>query len=292
MALRGNLKDFALSDVFQLIALSKKTGVLRMRRRDASHGSVWFRDGDVFFAESNWRRERLGDRLVAGRRITPDALARAVQIRMAEPQGRRLGTILVDEGDISREVLEAFVREQILDTVFDLMRWEDGDFDFEITLERPEEDIGLSVSIENIAMESGRRLEEWERIKRKVPSMDIVFKMSAAPGEAPFEISLKPIEWNLLLLIDGTRTVADLARAARINDFDVARVVYGLFSAGLLEVVGEEEVQRLRAERDSAGAAWLAPQIVPPEALAGGRRRLAGAPDSATGSARRRSRSR
>ena len=252
MALRGNLKDFTLSDVFQLIALSRKTGVLRMHRRDASHGSVWFRDGDVFFAESNWRRERLGDRLVAARRITPDALQWAVQLRAAEPQGRRLGTILVDEGHISRDVLEAFVREQILDTVFDLMRWEDGEFDFELTLERPEEDIGLSVSIENIAMESGRRLEEWERIKRKVPSTDIVFKMSTAPGEGPFEISLKPIEWNLLLLIDGTRSVAELARAAQITDFDVAKVVYGLFSAGLLEAVSDEEAARLRAERGPA----------------------------------------
>ncbi len=252
MALRGNLKDFALSDVFQLIALSRKTGVLRMRRRDASHGSVWFREGDVFFAESNWRRERLGDRLVTARRITPAALAQAVRSRAAEPQGRRLGTILVEEGHISREVLEAFVREQILDTIFDLMRWEDGEFDFEVTHERPEEDIGLSASVENIAMESGRRLEEWERIKRKVPSTDIVFKMSTAPGEGPFEISLKPAEWNLLLLIDGTRSVAELALAAQMTDFDVARVVYGLFSAGLLEVVSDEDASRMRAEKESA----------------------------------------
>ncbi len=270
MALRGNLKDFTLADVFQLVALSRKTGVLRMHRRDASRGAVWFRDGDVFFAESNWRRERLGDRLVAARRITPDALKWAVQLRAAEPQGRRLGTILVEEGHISREVLEAFVREQILDTVFDLMRWEEGEFDFELTFERPEEDIGLAVSIENIAMESGRRLEEWERIKRKVPSMDIVFKMSTAPGEGPFEISLKPIEWNLLLLIDGTRSVAQVARAAQMTDFDVAKVVYGLFSAGLLEVVSDDEATRLRGEKDAAGSAWVTPTPATPEEYAAG----------------------
>ncbi len=247
MALRGNLVDFTLSDVFQLIAMSRKTGVLRIHRLDASRGSVWFRDGEVFFAESNWRRERLGDRLVATQKIAPGALAKAVEIRAAESEGRRLGTILVDEGYISRGVLEAFVQEQILDTIFDLMRWEDGEFDFEISAERPEEDIGLSVSIENIAMESGRRLEEWERIKKKVPSMDIVFKMASAPGEGPFEISLKPIEWNVLLLIDGTRTVSEVAQASGMTDFDVARVVYGLFSGGLLEVVSDEELAQLRA---------------------------------------------
>ncbi len=259
MALRGNLNDFTLPDVFQLIALSKKTGVLRMRRADGSEGDVWFRDGEVFFAESNWHRERLGERLVTAQKITPSALTRVLELRAAEPEnGRRLGRILVDEGYITDAVLEAFVREQVLEPIFDLMRWEEGEFDFEMTPQTPEEDIGLAVSIENIVMEGARRLEEWERIKKKVPSTDVVFKMATAPGEGSFEISLKPVEWNLLLLVDGTRSVAELARAAHWTEFDAARIVYGLHSAGLLEVVSDEEAARLReamAEREAAMAA-------------------------------------
>lgn len=249
MALRGNLKDFSLPDVFQLIQLSKKTGVLRIKRADAE-GSIWFRDGEVFFAQSDWNREPLGQRLVNAGRITPSALAKAIEIRSREPEGgRRLGQILVDEGYITQPVLEAFVQEQIQDTIFDLMRWDEGEFDFEILPEVVDEDIGLSVSIENIVMEGSRRIEEWNRIKKKVPSMDMVFKMATAPGEGTFEISLKPSEWNLLLLTDGTRTVAELARDLGKTDFEVARIIYGLFSAGLLEVASDEEVERLRAER-------------------------------------------
>lgn len=269
MALRGNLNDFTLPDVFQLIALSKKTGVLRMRRADGSEGNVWFRDGEVFFAESNWHRERLGERLVTAQKITPSALTRVLQLRAAEPEnGRRLGRILVDEGYITDAVLEAFVREQVLEPIFDLMRWEEGEFDFEMTPQTPEEDIGLAVSIENIVMEGARRLEEWERIKKKVPSTDVVFKMATAPGEGSFEISLKPVEWNLLLLVDGTRSVAELARAAHWTEFDAARIVYGLHSAGLLEVVSDEEAARLReamAEREAhAAAAASAPKAPAP----------------------------
>lgn len=249
MALRGNLKDFSLPDVFQLVQLSKKTGVLRIKRADAE-GSIWFRDGEVFFAQSDWNREPLGQRLVNAGRITPSALAKAIEVRSREPEGgRRLGQILVDEGYITQPVLEAFVQEQIQDTIFDLMRWDEGEFDFEILPEVVEEDIGLSVSIENIVMEGSRRIEEWNRIKKKVPSMDMVFKMATAPGEGTFEISLKPTEWNLLLLTDGTRTVGELARDLGKTDFEVARIIYGLFSAGLLEVASDEEVERLRAER-------------------------------------------
>ena len=45
--------------------------------RGEREGSVWFRDGDVFFASSNWRTELLGERLVRAQRITPQALEAA-----------------------------------------------------------------------------------------------------------------------------------------------------------------------------------------------------------------------
>lgn len=250
MALRGNLRDFSLPDVFQLVTFSRKTGVLRIVREDAAQGTVWFRDGEVFFASSNWHTELIGERLVRAQRITPQALVRALEAKALEPaDGRRLGQILIDEGYITEAVLETFVTEQIEDTIFDLMRWDEGEFDFEAMPEVVEEDIGLSVSIENIVMEGSRRLEEWGRIKKKIPSMDVVFKMATAPGEGTFEISLKPVEWQLLLLTDGSRSVAELALAAKRTDFEVARIIYGLLSAGLLEFATDEEIARSRAER-------------------------------------------
>ncbi len=256
MALRGNLKDFSLPDVFQLVTFSRKTGVLRIEREDGALGSVWFRDGDVFFAQSNWHTEPLGERLVRAQRVTPQALAKALELRGAEGEdGRRLGQILVDEGYITEAVLEDFVQEQIQETIFDLMRWDEGEFDFEAMPEAAEEDIGLSVSIENVIMEGSRRLEEWNRIKKKIPSMDVVFKMATAPGEGTFEISLKPMEWNLLLLVDGSRSVAEMAHDTERTDFEVARIVYGLFSAGLLEFATDEEIEKARAERAEREAA-------------------------------------
>ncbi len=250
MALRGNLRDFSLPDVFQLVTFSRKTGVLRIAREGGDEGSVWFRDGDIFFASSNWRTELLGERLVRAQRITPQALKRALALRAEEPEdGRRLGQILVDEGYITEEVLQAFVQEQIQDTIFDLMRWDEGDFDFEAMPEVVDEDIGLIVSIENVVMEGARRLEEWNRIRKKIPSVEVVFKMATAPGEGTFEISLKPTEWQLLLLVDCTRSVAELASETGRTDFEVARVLYGLFSAGLLEFASDEEIEHNRAER-------------------------------------------
>ena len=266
MALRGSLKDFSLPDVFQLITFSRKTGVLRISGPGDASGAVWFRDGEVFFAQSNWHHDLLGERLVAARKITPSALEKALEIRHAESEGgRRLGQVLVAEGYITEKVLEAFVQEQIQDTIFDLMRWEDGEFDFELLPEVVDEDIGLTVSIENVIMEGSRRLDEWARIRKKVPSMDVVFKMATAPGEGTFEISLKPVEWSLLLLVDGTRSVAELARDTGRTDFEVARILYGLFSAGLLEFAVEDDLAKVPA---NAPSEEFEPQAEEAEALA------------------------
>lgn len=254
MALRGSLEDFSLPDVLQLIGLSRKTGVLRVRRGEAAEGSIWFRDGDIFFAQSDWQRTKLGERLIAAQKITPNALDRVLAIHASDPQGRRIGQILVDESYITGPLLEVFVQEQIQDTVFDLLRWEDGEFSFESLPALLDEDIGLAVSIENISIEASRRMEEWERIKGKVPSMDTVFRMAATSGESGFEVSLKPTEWNVLMLIDGSRNISDLAGATGQTDFEVARIAHGLFSAGLLEVVDDAEATVLRSARLSREA--------------------------------------
>jgi hypothetical protein len=250
MALRGNLSEISLPDIFQLVTFSRKSGVLHILRFDGARGSIWFRAGEVYFAQSNWRSDPIGERLVRAQRITPKALERALSLRAEEPEnGRRLGEILVAEGYIAPQVIEQFVSEQMQETIFDLMRWDEGEFEFEPITGSPEEDIGLAVSLENVIMEGSRRLDEWNRIKRKIPSGDVVFKMATAPGEGSFEISLKPVEWKLLLLVDGSRSVTDLARATARTDFEVSRVLYGLFSAGLLEFAEDDQAVRLRQER-------------------------------------------
>jgi uncharacterized protein DUF4388 len=268
MALSGNLRDFALPDVFRLVSLSGKTGVLRIHKADAE-GSVWFRGGDVFFAQSDRRRQLLGQRLVTAGRVTSSALARAVAEREIEPEGgRRLGEILVDAGEIDFPVLEAFVQEQIQDTVFDLFAWDEGEFAFELLTAPPlEQDIGLSVSIENIVMEGARRVVEWTGV-HGAPPASVVFRMASAPAEGTIDIELKPSEWRVLLLVDGTRTVGDIARDAQVAEVEVARTLRGLLDAGLIEIVeGDEAEPGAWSRSENACTAHGAPREAYAEAV-------------------------
>jgi hypothetical protein len=240
VALEGNLKDISLADMFRLLASGRKSGTLHLERKSAN-GKVCFDKGRVFFASSNWNRESLGRRLVKAGVISEKQLRQALglqKIQKKEKAGRRLGQILVDEGYLDAKVLETFISDQINDTLFDLFRWDEGEIRFEADEMCEEEDIGVSVSVENIIMEASRRLEIWHKIREKIPSLETSFTMAAAPGDKTMEIHLKPKEWMLLCYLHGQRTVRELIELTGYNDFETAKILYGMYSVGLIERIG------------------------------------------------------
>jgi hypothetical protein len=239
--LRGSLDDFSLADVFKLLSFSKKTGRLELRRK-AGMGRVYFRDGEVYFAESSLSREPLGQKLIRGHSLTEGHLRQALD-ENAET-GERVGQILLREGWITSEQLEAAVKQQIEDAVFDLLQWELGDFEWEtnVTLE-PE--VPISVSVENLVMEASRRLDELEVINRKVPSSHAVIAVTPAPPEGAVEINITADEWRVLVLVDGHRTVETIANTIGLDEFHTMKIVHGMVSAGLVEVVGEDADQEV-----------------------------------------------
>jgi hypothetical protein len=236
MGLEGNLKEFSLAEVLKLIEVSKKTGALYLQR-DNVDGAIFFRDGQAYFARSDWNRTSLGTRLLKARKVTKEQLEEALAIQKKEEGKRRIGQILIERKYIDQEDLEKFVKRQILDSVFDIFRWPEGEFSFTAGEVAEEEDIGISISTDNLIMEASRRLKEWDRIKQKIPSLNVVLQMSEAPGEGERDILLKPKEWKFLRLIDGHRSIEAVVRMTGESDFEVCKVLYGLLSVGLLEVV-------------------------------------------------------
>lgn len=238
--LEGTLESFTLPDIFQLLAFTKKTGCLHLQH-DSSKGEVFFRDGQVYFAVSTTGRMALGKRLVGAGMVATDQLEQALQKQQNDAsRGRalRLGQILVKEGVLDAETLETFVREQVQDAVFDLMRWSDGNFQFDTdgddaVIDEPTE---LVVSVENLIMEGSRRLEEWDAVRKKIPSMDATVAMAPSPSQEGVEVSLNAEEWRLLTLVDGRRTVGDLVEVAGQGQFATCKVLYGMVGAGMLEV--------------------------------------------------------
>jgi Domain of unknown function (DUF4388) len=238
MPLKGALRDFSLPDLFQLIHFGKKNGTLVIANGDMM-GYVCFRNGNVFFATHNWKRAPLGQRLIEAGMITQEQLDEALELQNTTHADQRVGNILVELGHLSRESLEVFVEEHIRDAVFNLLRWNEGDFDFDPDQIFPEEDIGLSMSTEDLIMEGSRRLDEWFQIEKKVPSLDSVFKVTKAPGKDASEMNLTSEEWLVLYHVDGNSTVRDIIAKSGQSALVTCKALYGLVTAGLVTLASE-----------------------------------------------------
>ena len=240
MALEGNLKDFSLTDMFRLLASGAKTGTLHVDGPD-DQGVVCFRDGAVLYASSRASIDPAGKRLVRAGIISEKQLRQAqglMKIQKKDKARRKLGQILVDEGYVESSVLEEYVKGLVSDALFDLMRWQEGTLRFESDELLGDVDLGLTIPIDAVLAESTRRLEQWDKIKDKIPSLDTRFAMSANPGQKPADIHLKPREWMLLCYLHGSRSVRELTELTGYNDFETAKVLYGMYAGGLIEKVG------------------------------------------------------
>lgn len=260
--LKGTLDDFSLPDVFRLMYLARKTGKLEVER-SAGNGKVFIRDGDVYYAESSLAREPLGQKLIRSGALTDGALMKALDENAAT--GQRVGEILIAQGSVSVEQLQRAVQQQIEDSVFDLMRWEAGSFEWQPGVVADVE-VPIAISVENLIMEASRRLDELEVIRRKIPSENAVLAMAAKPPEGAVEINIQPEEWRMLVLVNGSRTVSEIGEMTGTDDFSAMRSLYGLVSAGLVDVIDPgTESQESGPSEVVAGFDRPAPTVAPVE---------------------------
>ncbi|MFI5280234.1 MAG: DUF4388 domain-containing protein, partial [Gemmatimonadales bacterium] len=159
MAIEGPLKELGLHDVFQLLDLSRKTGVMRVtsQLRD-NEGMVAFDRGTIVFAEMRTSPLRIGELLVKAGRINDGDLERARAIQQKEHGSRRLGQVLVEMGAISDRELVRQVEFQVTEVVFHLLSWQEGFFSFrEGPLEGVPADAMVKIRTESVLMEGERR---------------------------------------------------------------------------------------------------------------------------------------
>ena len=285
MAIEGPLRELGIHDVFQLLDLSRKTGSLRVTShlRD-NEGIVYFSNGKVAFASIRSNPHPLGEILMRAGKITDADLDRARALQATRGDGVRLGHVLVEIGAITGRELDRHVRAQIEAVVFELMSWQEGFFSFE---EGAVDDVPgeatASVSTESLLMEGARRIDEWSRIEDKVPHLGVV-PVLAPTGDQSALIDLLPNEWEVLTMIDGQRDLRRIAAELSVTEFDVARIVYGLVTTGVVELRNIERGATAAAAAADGTAAQLSraeaalSSGTPEEALSCARRVIAGDP--------------
>jgi hypothetical protein len=235
VAIEGPLEELSIQDVLQLLELAHKTGVLTVRSdRLNDEAIVHFSKGAIVFAVRRRSTRRLGQLLIRSGKLTQRELDRALEIQRTDPT-RRLAEILLEMGSIVEEELERQLRFQMEETIYEIMAWEEGYFKFEERSEIGEQRLLARVRVESLLMEGARRIDEWTRLESKVPSPEAI-PILAPASDSGTQLDLKADEWEVLAEVDGERDVRQLAADLGRSEFDVAKIIYGLVSTGVVHV--------------------------------------------------------
>ncbi|HYW06161.1 MAG TPA: DUF4388 domain-containing protein [Longimicrobium sp.] len=262
MAIEGPLRELALSDVFQLLDLSRKTGTLTVTHESRHRPAVIrFDRGGVVGAELGEAHERIEHLLLRAGKVTERHVEEARRVQQGAP-GKPLGVILVESGAVSAQEVARQLRFQIQEAVFELMQWKDGYFRFEEGQAPPPGPTTLRVPTESLLMEAARRIDEWSTLESKIPHMGVIPALVGEPVDGAV-LDLHPAEWEVLAEIDGNRPLKAISGGLGRGDFDVAKIVWGLVSTGVVEILEERPVEAPaqtweRPLRDALGEARLA----------------------------------
>jgi hypothetical protein len=251
--LEGNLDDFTLPDILRLLAFTSKTGRLAIHR-DGSAGRIDLADGRLREASADAEHLTIARRLLGGGLVSVGDLEPLLEDRSALPTDLELARALVEAGTLDSGSLAEVLREQTVDAVFDLLRWTEGSFRFEGGAPDASDGqvLDLAVPVDEVLTDATTRLEAWPEVAERTGDGDAVVTISRPAGEQG-QVSLPPDGWSLLSLVDGRRTVTELARLSGQGEFRTRRTLVALLDEGVVSVGngdGPGHVERLLAEHD------------------------------------------
>lgn len=239
MALRGNLRDFTVTQLLNLINLAHKTGTLVIEGTNEA-AQISFREGKLAYAQTGQEDSRLATILHRSNRLTSGQL-RAIQIRASHLSDKELGLLLINAGYITQDEILHVLQNSFAETVRRLFTWVEGGFRFENNLLPPADRITVKLDLENLIVEGSRQLREWEQLQDEIPSLDMALKFIERPGTSMQKMNLSLEEWRVVSYINPRNTMKQIANATRMSEMDIRRIAYGLLQAGLVEIIRHEQ---------------------------------------------------
>ncbi len=230
--LKGRLKDNSLPKLLNYLSEIKGTGTLTL----ASGGltkRLFLQDGGIIFASSTYEGDRLGELLLKAGKLNVAQFEAASKVVVAT--GKRMGGVMVELGFIKPKDLFWGVKYQVQEIVCSLFTWTDGEYEF-VPGELPgSEVITLHMSTANLIIKGIKRIDDWTRISRGIPSMDTVLCVTSNPLKLYQDVDLTQEEKNIISLFDGQRTIKQVFDQTSIGDFEALKAVYVLYTIGIIE---------------------------------------------------------
>jgi hypothetical protein len=232
MALEGNLSDFSIPEILQLISSQRKNGVLTLRQGqdeaafDLDQGYI---TGGFYRQEG--RQEHISEYLFKTGLVSQAGFmeAEAQQKALKVP----LEEILIERGFLSQDDFEEVIRFKIQEIMDEIFTWVEGHYVFDVKARLyTQAKYPVRLAVDGFLLEGMRRLDEWLRIKKEIPSLETIVKAGSKPRPA----GLTPEQEKLLEFL-GLRSLsaANLIALSGMGKFLTCQTLSELLELGLAE---------------------------------------------------------
>ncbi len=235
LALCGDAATVPPLALMNLLGQNRETGRVVLQQGGTERVFL-LANGDVASVASNLPQDRLGAFLVRRGRIDEKTLESAQH--EAAAAGKRIGQILLARGVIDAHELWSAIQEQMTELFADVMQWTAGSF----VLYRVAADHRFPatppLSMQGLLLEAVRRADEMSVYRERIPSTTTRVRRTARTVPVSLQDDDEAELARRALTVLGTdASIAELARALQVAEFDVTRACYDLVRRGLVEIV-------------------------------------------------------
>jgi hypothetical protein len=239
MALQGNLQDFTVTQLLNLVNLANKSGALLIQSSNESARLI-FHDGKLAHAQlasdKDGSQGSLPSVLHRAEKIN-DAQLNTLRQRAASMCDKELGLLLINSGYVTQEDILESLQAYYVNILQQLFTWVEGRFKFDPTQDIPDSKIPVRISLENLIIEGSRQIHEWEQLNFEIPNLDMALAFTDRPGVNLKKVNLNVEEWRVVSYINPKNSIRQIAKATKMSDVEIRRIVYGLLQAGLVKLI-------------------------------------------------------
>jgi uncharacterized protein DUF4388 len=236
MALQGNLRDFSVPEILQLLGSQKKTGCLTMEW-NSERAMVYLHEGQIVSTRSPGltREDSLLAFLLKVHRITEEQHKGLVAIQ--KESNRDAEELLQTGGYLTAVELTEFLERLMLDDLMHLVRWESGAYRFDPNHRWPHAPL-VKLGLEPSLIEASRRGDEQ---KRFVSVFKDPYRQIAVHDLPDPQQPLSDAERDLFGIIDGQRTVEEVVRLAPLSEYEAYETLHRMLEAKWIELAGRRD---------------------------------------------------
>ncbi len=241
MILSGELSDFSLADVLQLLLQQHKSGVLTLTKQKEK-AEIFLSNGNLTGVRVNGEtpESKVREMLVASGKVSRQEMQDMEAV--ARNMNRGLLATLATKGFLDENDGKEWLQIISEDLACELFGWASGRYEFGTGIKgQMPASVQMSLSTEFACMEGMRRIDEWPRLREELPDANAVFR----PTGKEHTGDKQGWDFMVLSLVDGKKSLAQISKQVPFGSFRLSECIVNLWHDG---IVAPDASERREAE--------------------------------------------